>query len=229
MNCFYPALLAGILLLTGCTGQQQKPPEAEFFAGNSPLTITHIITRADDGSSIRVTVDGYDAGLLKRGEHTTLHLPAGKHIVGGYVETLLGYGRVTIPPLTVTTQKQTIRQVEYSIRLNKPAFSDRGTTQDPAAETTTPVATGDTHNQSPTATSPDNAVSPEASLPSVTVLPVKPPSITVQPPENTTVSDNTAVSDNLSSATPVAESSTPHAATAETPSAATPPAATSQQ
>lgn len=98
---------------------------AEDFAnGPTVVNVSHVTSRTDDGSAVYVTVDGKDAGALIRGQSMQLHLPAGEHQVGGYVPTLLGFGRVTIPAVKVTTSPDKVKQVAYSTALKKPAFTE---------------------------------------------------------------------------------------------------------
>lgn len=96
----------------------------DFSSGPTLVNVSHVTSRTDDGSAVYVTVDGKDAGALIRGQSLQLHLPAGEHQVGGYVPTLLGFGRVTIPAVKVTTSPDKVKQVAYSTALKKPAFTE---------------------------------------------------------------------------------------------------------
>lgn len=135
--------LAGLMaatLLTGCarhaadttaavTAATPAPIEnnnmaSPFDQGPTVINITHEVTRTDDGSAIYVTVDGQDAGLLTKGEEKQVHVAAGKHKVGGYVQTLFGFGRVTIQSVDVTTDPNSAKNVVYSVSKQKPAFSE---------------------------------------------------------------------------------------------------------
>ncbi|MEJ5078142.1 hypothetical protein [Erwinia sp. MYb535] len=101
---------------------EATPAVSAFAAGPTQLNVTHVISRADDGSVI-LTIDGVEAGTLTRGENKELYVPEGKHKVGGYVQTLFGLGRVTIPSVDVTTKTDQATHVSYSVTKNKPAFT----------------------------------------------------------------------------------------------------------
>lgn len=116
------AALTVAALLTGCAKQTPSDTPDEFAAGPTQIDVSHIKTRADDGSSVFLTVDGKDAGKLPNGESMLLHVPAGKHQIGGYVPTLFGMGRVTIAPVEVTTSPQDIKKVAYTVTRNKATF-----------------------------------------------------------------------------------------------------------
>lgn len=116
------AALTVAALLTGCAKQTLSDTPDEFAAGPTQIDVSHIKTRADDGSSVFLTVDGKDAGKLPNGESMLLHVPAGKHQIGGYVPTLFGMGRVTIAPVEVTTSPQDVKKVAYTVTRNKATF-----------------------------------------------------------------------------------------------------------
>lgn len=97
---------------------------APFSSGPTQIDVSHIVTRADDGSSITLTIDGTEAGILKRGEKRALFVEPGKHKVGGYVQTLFGLGRVTIPAVEITTVPGKVKHVAYSVTRTKPAFAE---------------------------------------------------------------------------------------------------------
>lgn len=97
---------------------------APFSSGPTQIDVSHIVTRADDGSSITLTIDGTEAGILKRGEKRALFVEPGKHKVGGYVQTLFGLGRVTIPAVEITTVPGKVKNVAYSVTRTKPAFAE---------------------------------------------------------------------------------------------------------
>ncbi len=59
---------------------------------------------------------------MPNGESMLLHVPAGKHQVGGYVPTLFGMGRVTIAPVEVTTSPEDVKKVAYTVTRNKATF-----------------------------------------------------------------------------------------------------------
>ncbi|CCG87286.1 hypothetical protein [Erwinia piriflorinigrans] len=130
------ATIAAALVLTGCSHKTAEPPAAveisaaeatpavsEFAAGATQINVSHVITRADDGSSVILTIDDKEAGILGRGNSKALFVPAGKHKVGGYVQTLFGFGRVSIQSVDVTTQENNPVNVAYSVTRNKPTFS----------------------------------------------------------------------------------------------------------
>lgn len=104
---------------------------APFSSGPTQIDVSHIVTRADDGSTITLTIDGTEAGLLKRGEKRALFVTPGKHKVGGYVQTLFGLGRVTIPPVEITTTPDKVKHVAYSVTRTKPAFAETPDTHTP--------------------------------------------------------------------------------------------------
>lgn len=95
-----------------------------FESGPTLVNVSHKITRTDDGSSVYLTVDGQNAGLLQKGENKEIRLPAGKHQIGGYVETLFGFGKVTIASVDITTDPQSPKNVVYSVTKQKPGFSE---------------------------------------------------------------------------------------------------------
>lgn len=97
---------------------------APFSSGPTQIDVSHIVTRADDGSSITLTIDGTEAGILKRGEKRAVYVEPGKHKVGGYVQTLFGLGRVTIPAVEITTVPGKVKNVAYSVTKTRPAFTE---------------------------------------------------------------------------------------------------------
>lgn len=135
---FTLAAVTATLLLIGCarhgaTAQANAPAGAPIGNDNMPsrfdfgptvINVSHLVTRTDDGSTVYVTVDGQDAGLLPKGEKKVIHVPAGKHQVGGYVQTLFGFGKVTIASVDVTTDAKQARNVVYSVTRQKPVFSE---------------------------------------------------------------------------------------------------------
>lgn len=106
------------------TAAQGTAAVAPFSSGPTQIDVSHIVTRADDGSSITLTIDGTEAGILKRGEKHALFVEPGKHKVGGYVQTLFGLGRVTIPAVEITTVPGKVKHVAYSVTRTKPAFAE---------------------------------------------------------------------------------------------------------
>ena len=95
-----------------------------FESGPTLVNVSHKITRTDDGSSVYLTVDGQNAGLLQKGENKEIRLPAGKHQIGGYVETLFGFGKVTIASVDITTDPNAPKNVVYAVTRQKPGFSE---------------------------------------------------------------------------------------------------------
>ncbi|WP_380178249.1 hypothetical protein [Kalamiella sp. sgz302252] len=141
---FTLAVTMAAITLTGCTSHKKDEPASssvtasaanffkgpaqvsaeDFTTGPTQVNVSHVTSRTDDGSAVYVTVDGKDAGALIRGQSLQLHLPAGEHQVGGYVPTLLGFGRVTIPAVKITTTPDKVKQVAYSTAEKKPAFTE---------------------------------------------------------------------------------------------------------
>lgn len=140
---FTLAAVMATLTLAGCASQPGEPSAptessaTRFFTGPAQISandfsegptevkVSHVISRMDDGSPIYVTVDGNDAGAIIRGQSLELHLPAGEHQIGGYVPTLLGFGRVTVPAVKITTRPDQVKQVAYSVTRSKPAFTEK--------------------------------------------------------------------------------------------------------
>ncbi|MGK3142327.1 hypothetical protein [Pantoea sp. C2G6] len=119
---FTLAVATAAALLTGCAKHTATDAPDEFAAGPTQIDVSHIKTRADDGSSVFLTVDGKEAGKLPNGKSMLLHVPAGKHQIGGYVPTLFGIGRVTIAPVEVTTSPNDVKKVAYTVTRNKATF-----------------------------------------------------------------------------------------------------------
>ncbi|WP_199257259.1 hypothetical protein [Pantoea sp. BAV 3049] len=181
---FTLAAITAALTLTGCakilpTGDRpaaqtgEKPVEQatqpavnNFTTGPAQVTISHAISRTDDGSTINVTIDGDDAGPLVRGQTTDLHLTPGKHKVGGYVSTLYGYGRVTIPSVEITATQKTVQHVTYSMKNNKPTFAAGKAT--PVPVTPAPVAETTLAVPAPAITPVANAATTTSTTPATT-------------------------------------------------------------
>ncbi|WP_428946118.1 hypothetical protein ACQK5W_09280 [Pantoea sp. FN060301] len=125
---FAMAAVTAATLLTGCAPKQTAQVSPEFFNGPTRVNISHLVTQADDGSAVMLTVDGNEAGALTRGESTELRLPPGEHKVGGYVPTL--FGRVTIQPVEITTTPTEVTHIAYSVTRDKPVFEKRAASQD---------------------------------------------------------------------------------------------------
>ncbi|GDX04754.1 hypothetical protein [Buttiauxella sp. A111] len=126
---FTLAAVAAALALTGCAKSKNADQAPAFDFGSSRVTVTHIPTKTDDGTQIYVTVDDKDAGALGTGENIEVQLPEGKHKVGGYARSLIG--RVTISPVEVTTSRDVISHVTYSVAKGKPTFIVRASTPVP--------------------------------------------------------------------------------------------------
>ncbi|WP_072017501.1 hypothetical protein, partial [Erwinia typographi] len=164
---FTLAALTAVVTLTGCAKHQTASDQPDnYFKGPSQINVSHVMTRADDGSDIFLTIDGNDAGPLIAGQNTEVRVPAGKHKVGGYAATMLGLGRVTIPALEVTTAAGESTQIAYSVTKDKPVFAKEGVTKlpapAPAAEPAKPEATPDQNaavTTQPAATSTDTSQS----------------------------------------------------------------------
>lgn len=132
---FALAAVAAVLALTGCAKSKTDDPTSAFDFGSSRVTVTHIPTKTDDGTTIYVTVDSKDAGALGTGKSLELQLPEGKHTVGGYARTLIG--RVTISPVEVSTSSDVVSHVTYSIANSKPTFTVRASTPVPKPKSET--------------------------------------------------------------------------------------------
>lgn len=121
--------MAAVLALTGCAKSKTADEAPAFDFGSSRVTVTHIPTKTDDGTKIYVTIDDKDAGALGTGESIEVQLPEGKYKVGGYARTLIG--RVTIAPVEVSTSRDVISHVTYSVAKSKPTFIVRASTPVP--------------------------------------------------------------------------------------------------
>lgn len=183
---FTLAAITAALTLTGCakilpTGEQSAAKTAEkpvaqitqpavnnFTTGPALVTVSHANSRTDDGSTINVTIDGDDAGPLVRGQTTDLHLTPGKHKVGGYVSTLYGYGRVTIPPVEITATQNTVQHITYSMKKNKPTFAAGKAT--PVPVTPAPVAQAATGVPTPVITPVATAATTTSPPPATTAV-----------------------------------------------------------
>lgn len=137
---FTLAAVAAAITLTGCAKQQTSSEQPEnYFQGPSQINVSHVVTRADDGSDIFLTIDGNNAGPLIAGQTNQVSVPAGKHQVGGYASTILGLGRVTIQPLEITTKPGEQTQIAYSVTKTKPVFVNEGVSKLPAKPAPEPV------------------------------------------------------------------------------------------
>lgn len=156
--------VAAVLALTGCAKSQTADPAPAFDFGSSRVTVTHIPTKTDDGTKIYVTVDDKDAGTLGSGESIEVQLPEGKHKVGGYARTLIG--RVTIAPVEVSTSRDVVSHVTYSVANLKPSFIVRAPTPVPQPKSESipaePVPVMPKQIETPATTEQTQVVTPEA-------------------------------------------------------------------
>ncbi|WAH61848.1 hypothetical protein LZ023_34830 (plasmid) [Pseudomonas silvicola] len=95
---------------------------SQFESGPTVINVSHLVTRTDDGSSVYVTVDGQDAGLLQKGENKEIRVAEGKHQIGGYVQTLFGFGGHRVGGCDHRHQRT--ENVVYSVTRQKPTFSE---------------------------------------------------------------------------------------------------------
>ncbi|MBP2171370.1 hypothetical protein J2125_004562 [Erwinia toletana] len=147
INRFTLAAIAAAFALSGCAKHSVNEPSNDFATGATLLNVTHVPARTSDGATVYVTVDGNDAGALPYGESMQLHVPAGKHKVGGYARSIIG--RVTIAPVEITTSGNTAKHVAYTVTKSKPNFTqlaDEPLPQTPVAkaEPQSPVAAAQT-------------------------------------------------------------------------------------
>ncbi|HEY0211149.1 hypothetical protein [Acerihabitans sp.] len=214
INRFTLAALAVAFALTGCAEHSIDEPAAakplDFSTGATLVTVTHAPAPTADGGPIFVTVDGNEAGALATGESVVLHMPAGKHQVGGYARSLIGH--VTVPPVQITTKTTSAKHVAYTVIKSKPTFTELKDDPLPQAAQTTVTAPAP-------AAAPEStpaAATPAAS--SATVTPEATPAAATPAASSATVTPEATPA----AATPAASSAT---ATPEaTPAAATPAA-----
>jgi len=187
---FALAAVAAVLALTGCTNSKTAEPAPAFDFGSSRVTVTHIPTKTDDGTAIYVTIDSKDAGTLGTGGNLEVQLPEGKHKVGGYARTLIG--RVTIAPVEVSTSRDVINHVTYSVTSGKPTFMVRASTPVPKPKAESipaePVPVMPNQIETPAVTEQTQTEAPAAPVatqetPTVTELtPTTPPQTDTQTP-----------------------------------------------
>jgi len=123
IRCFTLTAVAAVFTLTGCAKPAPTGPVADFSTGNTLVTVTHVPAPTEDGTTVFVTVDGNDAGALEKGGSLTLSIPAGSHDIGGYARSIIG--RVTISPIKVTTNSETVKHVVYTVTKTKPEFIEQ--------------------------------------------------------------------------------------------------------
>lgn len=231
---FTLAAVMATLTLAGCASQPKSEPSApkasadtrffngpaqisahDFSEGPTEVKVSHVISRTDDGSPIYVTVDGNDAGAIIRGQSLELHLPAGEHQIGGYVPTLLGFGRVTVQSVKITTRPDQVKQVAYSVTRSKPAFTEKAAlpvTKDKAAPAPEVVKTATAVSASGTTTT-DPVVSPvspseAATANKTTVTPVTAPAATTVNTTSSPATTSTTETKSTPATTSATESAT---------------------
>lgn len=123
IRCFTLTAVAAVFALTGCAKPAPTGPVADFSTGNTLVTVTHVPAPTEDGTTVFVTVDGNDAGALEKGGSLTLSIPAGSHDIGGYARSIIG--RVTISPIKVTTNSETVKHIVYTVTKTKPEFIEQ--------------------------------------------------------------------------------------------------------
>ncbi|WP_255562126.1 hypothetical protein [Rahnella sp. PD12R] len=212
---FTLAAVAAVFALTGCANTKTAEKPA-FDLGSTRLTVTHVPTKTDDGTQIYVTIDGKDAGALGLGESVEVQLPEGKHQVGGYARSLIG--RVTIAPVDVTTSRNDISHVTYSVANLKPTFLVRATTPVPKPKSESvplePIPALPTQIEAPATDVQAQTTTPAAA--SATT-----PAETTAPAAATTTTSSTPVTTTPATTTKTETTSTPAAATTTTTPAAT--------
>ena len=211
---FTLAAVAAVFALTGCANTKTAEKPA-FDLGSTRLTVTHVPTKTDDGTQIYVTIDGKDAGALGLGESVEVQLPEGKHQVGGYARSLIG--RVTIAPVDVTTSRNDISHVTYSVANLKPTFLVRATTPVPKPKSESvplePIPALPTQIEAPATDVQAQTTTPAASATT--------PAETTAPAAATTTTSSTPVATTPATTTKTETTSTPAAATTTTTPAAT--------
>ncbi|AHF79250.1 hypothetical protein Sant_P0205 (plasmid) [Sodalis praecaptivus] len=179
INRFIFVAFAATFALTGCAKTAADKPATDFSKGATVVNVTHLEALSADGSSIYVTVDGNDAGALGRGDSLVLHVPAGKHQVGGYARSLVGH--VSVPPVEITTTSQSMKHVAYTVKATKPTFTElpdeplpqpqekpKATEAAPATQATTEATPADTITSQATSTPADTSTSQATSTPADT-------------------------------------------------------------
>lgn len=211
---FTLAAVAAVFALTGCANTKTAEKPA-FDLGSTRLTVTHVPTKTDDGTQIYVTIDGKDAGALGLGESVEVQLPEGKHQVGGYARSLIG--RVTIAPVDVTTSRNDISHVTYSVANLKPTFLVRATTPIPKPKSESvplePIPALPTQIEAPATDVQAQTTTPAASATT--------PAETTAPAAATTTTSSTPATTTPATTTKTETTSTPAAATTTTTPAAT--------
>jgi hypothetical protein len=224
---FTLAAVAAVFALTGCANTKTAEKPA-FDLGSTRLTVTHVPTKTDDGTQIYVTIDGKDAGALGLGESVEVQLPEGKHQVGGYARSLIG--RVTIAPVDVTTSRNDISHVTYSVANLKPTFLVRATTPIPKPKSESvplePIPALPTQIEAPATDVQAQATTPaaaSATTPAETTAPVA--ATATATPATTTPATTTKTE---TTTTPAAATTTP-STTTQTETTTTPATQTTTQ
>ncbi|MFO6296863.1 hypothetical protein [Rahnella selenatireducens] len=219
---FTLAAVAAVFALTGCANTKTAEKPA-FDLGSTRLTVTHVPTKTDDGTQIYVTIDGKDAGALGLGESVEVQLPEGKHQVGGYARSLIG--RVTITPVDVTTSRNDISHVTYSVANLKPTFLVRATTPIPKPKSESvplePIPALPTQIEAPATDVQAQTTTPAAAS-------TTSPAETTAPSAATTTTSSTPATTAPATTTKTETTSTP-AATTQTETTTTPAAQTTTQ
>jgi len=215
------AAVAAVFTQTGCAKTNTTAPATAFDLGSTRLTVAHVQTKTDDGTKIYVTIDGKDAGALGIGEDLEVQLPEGKHKVGGYARSLIG--RVTISPVDVTTSRNDISHVTYSVANLKPTFLVRAPTPVPKPksesmpldpipalpkhiETEAPATDGQTQAATPAAPASSTTATPATAAPATTSTTTSAPATT--PATTTSAAPATAPATQTESTAPATQTST---------------------
>lgn len=226
---FTLAAVAAVFALTGCANTKTAEKPA-FDLGSTRLTVTHVPTKTDDGTRIYVTIDGKDAGALGLGESVEVQLPEGKHQVGGYARSLIG--RVTIAPVDVTTSRNDISHVTYSVANLKPTFLVRATTPIPKPKSESvplePIPALPTQIEAPATDVQAQTTTTPAAASTTTSAETTSPAAATTTTSSTPVTTTPATTTKTETTTPAAATTTP-ATTTQTETTTTPATQTTTQ
>lgn len=226
---FTLAAVAAVFALTGCANTKTAEKPA-FDLGSTRLTVTHVPTKTDDGTRIYVTIDGKDAGALGLGESVEVQLPEGKHQVGGYARSLIG--RVTIAPVDVTTSRNDISHVTYSVANLKPTFLVRATTPIPKPKSESvplePIPALPTQIEAPATDVQAQTTTTPAAASTTTPAETTSPAAATTTTSSTPVTTTPATTTKTETTTPAAATTTP-AITTQTETTTTPATQTTTQ
>lgn len=226
---FTLAAVAAVFALTGCANTKTAEKPA-FDLGSTRLTVTHVPTKTDDGTRIYVTIDGKDAGALGLGESVEVQLPEGKHQVGGYARSLIG--RVTIAPVDVTTSRNDISHVTYSVANLKPTFLVRATTPIPKPKSESvplePIPALPTQIEAPAMDVQAQTTTTPAAASTTTPAETTSPAAATTTTSSTPVTTTPATTTKTETTTPAAATTTP-AITTQTETTTTPATQTTTQ